>query len=251
MEGHRLCSPNKDSVKGTLNSRAYEHRAMILPVSRTRIILVAVVGLLIVASAGAVAQTGTQTEEEPNDLVENATTIELDGEGATITGELQPVDSGGDFDSFNFTLQEGQAVNVTVSISEETNRYVPVYLVRTKSEKGYAVDFTRPFAFPNPGDSVTFTISKQTNIAAIKTVSGQYTLQLLPVDPSSPLSTSKQPEAVGPYTITIEPIDTADSPPTETPSQLPNTLSIRSTGDERVYYDATVSGAIAPGQEQI
>lgn len=48
-----------------------------------------------------------------------------------------------------------------------------------------------------------------------------------------------------PATTTHEPVGI--STPTKTASALPNTLSIRSTGDDRVYYNVTVSEQINPG----
>jgi hypothetical protein len=215
---------------------------------RNRTLLVALFSLLVVVAAGAVAQSGTQSDEEPNDAVENATSIELGEGGATVAGELQ---AGGDFDTFNFTRQEDQPINVTVSASEEMKGAVSLYFVKRNNGR-VQKEFAIPYDHVGPGESITYTITKGED-SLLETVSGRYTLQLLPVDPSSPTDTDKQVKAVGSYTITIKPITAADSPPTqtatatETPSQLPNTLSIRSTGDERVYYNATVSDSIAPG----
>jgi hypothetical protein len=136
--------------------------------------------------------------------------IEISEEGATATGEFRP-DSGSD--TFDFTLRENHPVNVTVSVSEEMTRYVSVYFVK-KSDKQVVVEFARPYDFVHPGRSITYTLSEEeTSLALFETVSGHYTLKLLPVDPSSPTSTSQQTEATGPYTITIEPIDTEDESP--------------------------------------
>lgn len=214
---------------------------------RSQPLLVAIIVLLVVGAAGVVAQTATQSDEEPNDAIENATSIELEEEGATATGELQP---GGDSDAFNFSQEKDRPINVTVSAPEELKNSLSLTFVRRHNGR-VQKEFAIPYDHVRGGESITYTITKE-EYPIFETTAGRYTLHLLPVDPSSPTNTDEQLKAVGPYTITVTPINAADSSPTQTTtpaeasSQLPNTLSIRSTGDERVYYNATVSDSIAP-----
>lgn len=215
---------------------------------RSRLLLVAIIILLVVGTAGVVAQTVTQSGEEPNDAIENATSIELGEEGATATGELQ---SGDDSDAFNFSLEKDRPINVTVSAPEELKNSLSLTFMRRHNGR-VQKEFAIPYDHVRGGESITYTITKE-EYPFFETTAGRYTLHLLPVDPSSPTNTDEQAKAVGPYTITVTPINAADSSPTqtatptETSSQLPNTLSIRSTGDKRVYYNATVSDSVAPG----
>ena len=140
------------------------------------------------------------------------TSIDISEEGATATGEFRP-DS--DSDTFDFTLRENHPVNITVSVSEEMTRYVTVYFVK-KTDNQVVVEFAIPYDFVHPGKSITYTLSKgEWYPALLESVSGHYTLELLPVDPSSPTIVSQQTKATGPYTITIEPIDSADDSSTD------------------------------------
>jgi hypothetical protein len=215
---------------------------------RSRLLLVAIIVLFVMGTAGVVAQTATQSGEEPNDAIENATSIELGEEGATATGKLQ---SGDDSDAFNFSLEKDRPINVTVSAPEELKNSLSLTFMRRHNGR-VQKEFAIPYDHVRGGESITYTITKE-EYPLFETTAGRYTLHLLPVDPSSPTNTDEQAKAVGPYTITVTPINAPDSSltqtatPTETSSQLPNTLSIRSTGDERVYYNATVSDSVATG----
>lgn len=221
--------------------RTYNLLTMLRAITRNQLILIVLVGLFMVGTAGVMAQTEAQSEEEPNDHTENANPIEV---GETVTGDLHADDP----DSYNFTLQDTQAVNVTVSVSEEMTRYAAVSLVKPSK-----ASFTKPIDPVHPGESETYTISKEEHPAFLQEVSGRYSLRVLPTDPSAPTVPEEQLKADGSYTITIESIDAADdsstdtSTPPETSTELPNTLSIQSTGDERVYYDATTNNSIEPG----
>ena len=240
------------------------------PVIGSQLFFVVVLGLFLVGTVGVAAQLQTQPEEEPNDRIENATRIEV---GGTVNGEI---DSVGDLDSYTFVLEENQPVRVTLRTSEdlvvrntsaEESDDIPLLTFSQFQRNGGGIfGVGPPFTYLNAGEAYTYTVNPRSasvnagscglnrSVSETRTVTmcppGEYVIRVLPADPDVGV---QQDTTIGPYSITVEPAGTvAESPsdtdtPAEAPSQLPNTLSVRSTSDERVYYDATVSDSIAPG----
>lgn len=207
--------------------------------TRRQLLTVAVVGLLVASTPIALAQNGTVDEQEPNDRQENARTLEL---GTTVEAEI----AGGDIDIFSWELDqdpnaegddEAEPARGVLSLSEEASGSL-TYIVLGPAT-GYQII--------KPGQSAeVFNTSGQTIISP-----DTMSIEVHPVDPSSYVAVQNQTPAEGSYTFTVESLGGDQSSNTDmspnTSSQLPNTLSIRSTGDERVYYNATVSNSVAPG----
>ena len=206
---------------------------------RRRLLTVVVAGLLVVSASVALAQDSAVDEQEPNDRQENARTLEL---GSTVKAEI----AGGDIDVFSWQLDQDPAsedeydaepARGILSVSEDATGSLTYLVVGQAS--GYQII--------NPGESIE--VFNTSGLTIIPT--GTVSLEVYPVDPSSNVPVQNQTPAEGSYTFTVESVgesqssDTNTSP--DTSSQLPNTLSIRSTGDERVYYNATVSNSVAPG----
>ena len=207
--------------------------------TRRRLLTVVVAGLLVVSASVALAQDSAVDEQEPNDRQENARTLEL---GSTVKAEI----AGGDIDVFSWQLDQdptseddsnAEPARGILSVSEDATGSLTYLVVGQAS--GYQII--------EPGESVE--VFNTSGLTIIPT--GTVSLEVYPVDPSSNVPVQNQTPTEGSYTFTVESLGESQSSDTDTSpgtsSQLPNTLSIRSTGDERVYYNATVSNSVAPG----
>lgn len=207
--------------------------------TRKYIVVVVVTGLFIAGTSVVLAQDSTVGEQEPNDKQENARMLEL---GSTVEAEI----SGGDIDMFSWKLDpdpnaeeddEAEPARGVLSLSEEASGSL-TYIV---------IGRTTGYKIIKPGESrEVFNTSGRVALSP-----GTVSLEVYPVDPSSYVSVKNQTPTEGSYTFTVESVGEGQSSDADTSpdgsSDLPNTLSIRSTGDERVYYNATVSDSVAPG----
>lgn len=207
--------------------------------TRKYIVVVVIVGLFIGSASVVLAQDSTIGEQEPNDNQENARMLEL---GSTVEAEI----SGGDIDIFSWKLDpdsnaegddEAEPARGVLSLSEEASGYL-TYIVIGRATGYKTIE---------PGESKeVFNTSGRVALSP-----GTISLEVYPVAPSSNVAVQNQTPTEGSYTFTVESLGEGQSSDADTSpdgsSELPNTLSIRSTGDERVYYNATVSDLVAPG----
>ena len=207
-------------------------RGSVTPQTRGKILVFFVVAGLFV---GSVAATTTQSRANVgSNAVQQGVDVEpVITEDTTFTGEIPPYN----VSKNNFLLRLEEGETVTLTVTNENSTY-PL-LVEIDSNTGYANPIVRS------GDSLEVTYPGDQVVEPPY----EYLVTLGPMEEVG--STGPPLDAFeSSYSVSVDFSDdasTPSSPSTETARQLPNTLSIRSTGDERVYYNATASGSVAPG----
>ena len=207
-------------------------RGSVTPQTRGKILVFFVVAGLFVGSIP--ATTYQSRANVGSNAVQQGVEVEpVITEDTTFTGEIPPYNASKN--DFLLRIEEGERVKLTVT--NENSTY-PL-LVEVSSNVGYANPIVRS------GDSLELTYPGDRVVEPPY----EYLVTLGPME---------EVGATGPpldafessYSVSVDFSDDASTPSsssTETARQLPNTLSIRSTGDERVYYNATASGSVAPG----
>ena len=197
---------------------------------------IAIVAIMLTTAGGAGILTGTLSanasvqgqdspilEEEPNDDLSSAMPIK---DGDNITGEVKENET---TDTFAINVQEGETV-VAKFLAPEGE--ITPHLIGPDGED---IDYI---------SAVGYNFVGHLNKTASQT--GTYYIQVLNERAWSPSS--------GQYFVRVNIeersealTETENDPQSSTSERLPNTLTIRSTGDERAYYTVTVSDSIAPG----
>lgn len=153
-------------------------------------------------------------------------------EDTSFSGQIPPY-SASQHD-FILRIEEGETATLSVENNDSTHPLIVDILkyggLSTPSlESGESLEYTYP------SDSIA-------------EPPYEYTITLRPPE-SFGASGPPLDEFQSSYSVSVDFSDDTDSTEseTETASQLPNTLSIRSTDDERVYYNATATDSFAPG----
>ena len=198
-----------------------------------RILVCLVVGGVILGSVSGVA--GFQTHPERGSLAaqQESTVVPVITEDTSFSGEIPPYNASKN----NFVLRIEEGETATLSVTNENSSYALI------------VDILRPSSLSTPplesGDSLETTFPGDTSLEAPY----EYIITLRPRE-SVGATGPPLDEFQSTYSVSIDFSDdesSESSPSTERSRELSNTLSIRSTGDERVYYNAMTDGSIAPG----
>lgn len=195
--------------------------------------LFVVVGIVLMGVSGAGAHQTSLTKEVSSGPAQQAEVKPVITNDTSFTGKIPPYSTSKN--DFILHVDKGETVTLTVTNKNST---LPLRI-----EIGSNGVYFSPTV--SSGETITITLAEDRSISP-------------PYKYSITLGTLEQVGHTGPpletfessYSVSINFSDSTSSttvPTTETPAQLPNTLSIRSTGDERVYYNATVSGRIEPG----
>lgn len=197
--------------------------------TRKAFVLIVLSSIVVVSASGAMAyQIGP--EEARNSTVAQRGGVEpVITEDTRFSGRIPPYNASQH--SFILRIEEGERATLNVENENSTHPLVVDILhdgIATPAlESGESLAFTYPNSDAHEPPH-------------------EYTITLRPPE-SFGASGPSLDEFRSSYSVSVDFSDDSGNTQSETTSQLPNTLSIRSTGDERVYYNATATDSFAPG----
>jgi outer membrane lipoprotein-sorting protein len=232
------------------------------------VLMVVVLAVSAVSMGAVVAQQeqNGQQEKEPNDGIENATSIEV---GESVTANIDTVD---DIDSYMFTLEAEQPLRVTLSASENLtvrntsaaeSQDTPRFTFAQFQRNGTGIfGVGPPFTLVAAGESYSYTIHpdsgrEEIGCEATGTESeseatcppGEFVIRVLPSNPDVAV---QQDSTVGSYTISIEPVNAMNGSQTETPTTTETpTATPTPTETQTPTETTTLTQTATPTEEEM